>query len=194
MAFVAESRIAAMSGDSGKGSSKPPASGDGKGRSGSNEYHRRTRSEETPLLAAVTDVPFAHGPASPDETFGDDELADTEIDPNEFDIMLSRSTSYTAGIGMEPQTLETAMLRGPRRYSTAALRRPSMVVTVRRRSVVDATAPDEEAIEDEEEEDVEVVMLGAPTRFLGGISTPTFWLIFGVVLANTFVRDRIVPM
>lgn len=79
--------------------------------------------EVTPLLHNNHGFPF-HNPQhhsngfleSPDETFSDGELEDP-IDQNEFDLMLSKSNSYTSGIGMAPESQEHPMLRGHQNHS-----------------------------------------------------------------------------
>lgn len=108
----------------------------------------------------------------------DDEM---NIDPNEFDILLSKSESISGGIGIEPESQETAMLRGSRKYSTVKpnSRRSSRA---RQRSFV-STASDQEAIsEGSEEEDED----DSKSPFMG-VSVARFWLVFGGVLANNFV-------
>jgi hypothetical protein len=140
-------------------------------------FHRRFISEDTPLLAAVTNAPYYHGMTSQDETLPDEDL----IDPNDFDLMLTRSTSYSGGLGMEVQSQETAMLRGPRRYSSKSRR--SSYASTRRRSVASGVVVgDEEAITEEDDDDE---LNQSP--FLGNVSVGRFWLIYGGVLANLFV-------
>ncbi len=165
----------ALSGDRGKtGDGRRPAERHAPDYS----FHRRVVSEETPLLAAATNVPYHHrGDTSPDETLRDDELEEREIDPNEFDQMLSRSTSYTSGLGMEPESQESAMLRGPRRYSRQGRR--GSTASGRTRSVGSAAGWREEAVIEEDEEDKTY-----ENPYLGGVSIGRFWLIYGGLLAN----------
>jgi hypothetical protein len=141
-------------------------------------FHRRIVSEETPLLAAATDVPYHHHrSSSPDETFRDDELEEQEIEPEEFDRMLQRSTSFTSGLGIEPECQESSMLRGPRRYSRSRGRRAS-TASGRRRSVASGHNWDDEAVVEEDEEDK------TENQYLGGVSVGRFWLIYAGILAN----------
>jgi hypothetical protein len=145
-------------------------------------FHRRAVSEETPLLAAATDSPFSHRRAtSPDETLQDDELAEQEIDPNDFDRMISRSTSYTSGLGIEPESQESPMLRGDRKYSRRGSRRVSSVSASRRRSVVSPSGLEEEAIIEEDAEE------SSESPYLGGISVRRFWLIYAGLLSNLVI-------
>lgn len=130
-------------------------------------------------------MPYARSPDD-NECFEDDELADTEINSNDFDVMLSRSTTYSVPMGLEPQSLETSMLRGPRRYSAVIQRKPSMG-TLRRRSVVSLGEEGESPLE-ETGGDVEFVTLDGKSPFLGGVSVKKFWTIFAVILVITFVR------
>lgn len=141
-------------------------------------FQRRLIAEDTPLLAAATDHPFAHhGASSPDETLHDDELEENEIDPNEFDQMLTKSISFSSGLGIEPESQETSMLRGPRRRASRSSSRGS----VRRKSVMSGTGTEEDDIA-EEDEDGEVETKKSP--YLGGISVGRFWLIYAGILAN----------
>jgi hypothetical protein len=150
-------------------------------------FHRRAVSEETPLLAAATDSPFSHRRAtSPDETLQDDELAEQEIQPNDFDRMISSATSYTSRLGIEPESQESSMLRGPRTYSRSrGSRRVSSVSASRRRSVVSTTGLEEEAaIEEVAEESSE-------SPYLGGISISRFWLIYAGLLSNLVILHEL---
>jgi hypothetical protein len=158
------------------------ASGDrGERHPSRSRFQRRNITEDTPLLAAATDVPYAHhGTSSPDETIYDDELEGTDIDPNEFDLMLTKSISYSSGLGIEPESQETSMLRGPRKYH-GSLSRSSSWASGRRRSVVSSNGVEEEPIAEEDEED-EDEMKKSP--FLGGVSVSQFWLIYSGILAN----------
>ena len=136
-------------------------------------------SEQTPLLAALRSTPFNHGISSTNETLEDDELLERDIDPNEFDDLLSRTSSMGTGTGLEPESQETAMLRGPRKYSGQHdSRRPSRV-SLRR-----AGTQENGSIEESPEED-ETITPKSP--FLAGVSVGRFWLIFGSVLGNIFV-------
>lgn len=104
--------------------------------------------------------------------------------------MLSRSTSYTAGPFLRPESLENPLLRGERRYSSSrGHHRP--VVTSRPASTASSTvspavgedlASELARADPEEPEEPEVL-------FLGGISRPRFWLIFSTVLALNFISS-----
>ncbi|KAL3427263.1 hypothetical protein PVAG01_00772 [Phlyctema vagabunda] len=153
------------------------------GSSSHDRQHDPTHAtEHTSLLRAVQDGPFNHSPATPDEALEDDEL-DTDIDPNTFDLMLSKSNSITGSMGIEADVQETAMLRGPRTYgATVRSRRSSHASTVRKRSF---SIPRSEADIPESDEGEEEFIKKSP--FLGGVSVGTFWLIFGNILACYFV-------
>lgn len=144
-------------------------------------FHRSAVSEETPLLAAATASPFSHRRASsPDETLQDDELAEQDIDPNDFDKMISRSASYSSGLGMEPESQESPMLRGPRKYSRSlrGIQRVSFASSGSRgRPAVIPTGIEEAVIEEDAEESSE-------SPYLGGISVSRFWLIYAGILSN----------
>lgn len=136
--------------------------------------------ERTALLDAVNDHPYQHSDNSPDETIADRELLGHDISANDFDLMLSKSVSYTSGIGLEPESQTRSMLQGPRRYSSKGSRRPSFASIGRTISRGSQESTIEEAIEDDEDD-------GSRSPFLGGVSVFRFWLIFGVILANHFV-------
>jgi hypothetical protein len=147
-------------------------------------FHRRAVSEETPLLAAATDSPFSYRRASsPDETLQDDELAEQEIDPNDFDKMISRSASYSSGLGIEPESQESSMLRGQRKYSRS-LRGSRRVSAAsggsRRRPAVSPSGLEETVREEDAEENSE-------SPYMGGISVSRFWLIYAGVLSNLVI-------
>lgn len=129
--------------------------------------------EQTSLLAASDDL----GNGTVDQTLLDD---DTDIDSNEFDILLSKSESITGGLGIEPESQETAMLRGPRKYSTvkSTSRHSSRI---HRHSFLSSTSDRDAISEDPAEEEDE------PKSPYRGVSVSRFWLVFGGVLANNFV-------
>ena len=108
-----------------------------------------------------------------------------DIDPNEFDILLSRSESITTGLGIEVESQETAMLRGPRKYSNinGGSRRSSRVRRKSNASTIESQLAFErgEAEQDEDEESQ------SKSPYLGGVGVTRFWLIFGGVMANYFV-------
>lgn len=137
----------------------------------------RQTTERTSLLSAPDGTSPNNGTLSRDETVVDD---DTDIDPNEFDNLLCRSESITTGLGIEVESQETAMLRGPRRYNTikSGSRAPSHVRSIRRRSFASTTGSIEE------EDDAEI-KLRSP--YLAGVSISQFWLIFSCILITYFV-------
>ncbi|TAQ91579.1 hypothetical protein B7494_g51 [Chlorociboria aeruginascens] len=133
--------------------------------------------EHTSLLSPDS-VPYPHG------TFGE-RLGDEEIDPNEFDLMLSRSPSYTTGLGVEGESQETAMLRNSRRQSTGRGPRRASRASTRRKSLASSIGSDQDAIPEVENEDDEELSQKSP--YLAGVSVAKFWLIFANVLACYFV-------
>lgn len=145
-------------------------------------FHRGAVSEETPLLAAATDSRFTHQrTSSPDEALQDEETAEQAIDPNDFDKMISRSTSYSSGLGMEPESQESSMLRGPRKYSRyfrGSRRVSSASGGSRRRPASSPSGLEEEALIEEDAEE------SSESPYLGGISVSRFWLIYAGILSN----------
>jgi hypothetical protein len=133
--------------------------------------------ERTSLLGANSGL--NHGIITPDEA--NEDVYGKDIDPNEFDLILSRSESYTTGLGIEPESQENSMLRGPRKYSgLKAGRKPSLSSLRRRasRSTIGSSQSPIEEIDEEEE---------PKSPFLAGVSVGRFWLIFGGILACYFV-------
>ncbi|KAJ0104284.1 hypothetical protein J7T55_009448 [Diaporthe amygdali] len=131
--------------------------------------------EQTPLIGNTRSSYLEPYDESAD---GEDE----EIDPDDFDLLLTRSSSYTTGL-LGPETNETPLLRGDRKYSTNSRIGHATTFSSRRPSVTS------EAIEDEVASELDRADHGTdkPTLFLGGISRGRFWWIFGNVLALHFV-------
>ena len=132
--------------------------------------------ERTSLLGA-SNGNLNHGTISPDE---EENEYGTEIDPNEFDVLLSRSESYTTGLGIEPESQENSMLRGPRRYSAVKVGRKLSIASLRRRTSRSTIGSDHSVIEEDDEGSLK-------TPFLAGVSVGRFWLIFSGILACYFV-------
>lgn len=98
----------------------------------------------------------------------DDQSEDCDIEANEFDTLIAQSDSYNPHLGIEPVSLETAMLRGPRKYRRGS-RASSHVENGRRKSFA-STVGHEIVIEDEDD---------VGKSYFG---TPQFWFIFGGIL------------
>ena len=143
------------------------------------QSHDSPVDERTALLTATNDRD--NGTIEAD-VVEDDE---TDIDPNEFDLMLSKSESITTGLGFEPASQENAMLRGPRRLSMAkgGSRRSSRV---RRRSFA-SSGGSEEGNQEWGNGNAEE---GSETKspFIG-VSVARFWLIYGGIMANFLVSS-----
>ncbi|PMD36194.1 major facilitator superfamily transporter [Hyaloscypha variabilis F] len=141
--------------------------------------------ERTPLLSPDNGI-SDHEQTSPDSTTSEDGTEDTDIDPNEFDNLLSRAESITTGLGIEVESQETAMLRGPRRYSFAKVSsRDSSRIRSRRKSLASTIGSTNDALlSPSSEEDAESK---PKSPFLAGVSVSTFWLIFSGVLTGNFV-------
>lgn len=127
--------------------------------------------EQTPLIGASTP---SHTKRQDDQQTEPDE---DDIDPDEFDLLLSKSISYTGGPVLGPESSETPLLRGDRKYSTGS--RPGYgAVFSRRPSIASEAVADDSAGEQEGP---------AASPFYGGLSHSRFWLIFGNVLAMNFI-------
>ncbi|TEY79609.1 hypothetical protein BOTCAL_0043g00130 [Botryotinia calthae] len=131
-----------------------------------------TATEDTPLL-----FPSRNDTPAIEEVLvdNDGDSTGTDVDPNEFDLMLSRTTSFTA-IGIETSAQESSMLRSSRIHHHHAKRgsRNSSRVSTRRRSISGSIRRIRKTIEDDDEE--------SKSPFLGGVGVKRFWLIFGGVL------------
>ena len=138
--------------------------------------------EQTSLLGAGNGA-LNNGTLTPDEA--DEDVYGRDIDPNEFDVLLSRSESYTSGLGIEPQSQDYSMLRGPRRYSGVKVGRKPSFSSLRRRASRSTIGSDQSPIEEIDEEIDEEQDSKSP--FLAGVSVSRFWLIFGGILACYFV-------
>lgn len=135
----------------------------------------------------------------------DEETEPDEIDPDEFDLLLSKSTSYTGGPLLGPESSETPLLRGQRRYSAGtkfghglgpgagygATTTDSRRASISRDTVIDDdlaseldTAP--EALVPPVLDEIEAA---SSSYYLGGISTSRFWLIFGTILGLNFISS-----
>lgn len=158
--------------------------GSGTLRQSSGSDHQDVVDERTPLLAA------GHGNIYESNTLPDsavvenDDFDGTDIDPNEFDNLLSRAQSINGGLGIEAESQETAMLRGPRRYSSVNGSRASSHVR-RKKSFASTISSNYEVIEEgSSDEDAESI---PKSPFLAGASVRTFWLIFGGIMITYFV-------
>ncbi|EMR83610.1 putative major facilitator superfamily transporter protein [Botrytis cinerea BcDW1] len=131
-----------------------------------------TATENTPLL-----FPSRNDTPAIEEVLvdNDGDSTGTDVDPNEFDLMLSRTTSFTA-IGIETNAQESSMLRSSRihHHHTKRGSRNSSRVSTRRKSISGSIRSIRETIEDDDEE--------PKSPFLGGVGVKRFWLIFGGVL------------
>ncbi|KAH6677952.1 multidrug resistance protein fnx1 [Plectosphaerella plurivora] len=144
--------------------------------------------EDTPLLRDARpppspthlEVPGGSRPnttnhhASSDASSSGDDSGD-EIDPNDFDMLLSRSVPTSGGF-LEPEPYENPMLRGPRRYSTTSKRLPSHSQS---RSRSPSASPSSPLLESPPS--------SPPTPFLNNISVARFWVIFSIILCILFI-------
>ncbi|KAF7910550.1 hypothetical protein BELL_0078g00150 [Botrytis elliptica] len=140
-------------------------------RAGGPNPSSHTATENTPLLFP----PRNDTPAIEEVLVDNDgDSTGTDVDPNEFDLMLSRTTSFTA-IGIETNPQESSMLRSSRIHHHAKRgSRNSSRVSTRRKSISGSIRSIRETIEDDDEE--------PKSPFLGGVGVKRFWLIFGGVL------------
>jgi hypothetical protein len=151
-------------------------------RNGSGSHNGGDASERSALLSSNQEG-SSHGTISREDTLIDEET-DEDIEANEFDNLLSRSESITTGLGIEPECQATAMLRGPRKYSTVKSRhRSSSHASTRRKSFASTNGSIREEVIEEGEEDKSE----SKSPFLAGVSVTRFWLIFGGILVSYFV-------
>lgn len=133
--------------------------------------------EQTPLIVGNT---TSTQPGPYDRLAGGDDGGsdEDEIDPNEFDLLLTQTSSYATGL-LGPEANETPLLRGDRKYSSSSKAgRPPLVFSSRRPSVTSEALDEDVAAE---------LDRAPPPLFLGGVSHGRFWWIFGNVLALHFV-------
>ncbi|TVY87260.1 putative MFS-type transporter [Lachnellula willkommii] len=157
-----------------------PTSAPAKGGFGS--HHGGGANERTALLSANLEG-SSHGSSSWEDTLNG-ENTDEDIEANEFDNLLSRSESITTGLGIEPESQATAMLRGPRRYGAAKSKhRATSHASSRRKSFTSTNSSIPEEVIDEGEEDKSA----SESPFLAGVSVTRFWIIFAGILVSYFV-------
>lgn len=133
----------------------------------------------------------------------DEETEPDEIDPDDFDLLLSKSTSYTGGPLLGPESSETPLLRGQRRYSAGtkfgygAGAGYGATTTYSRRASISSDAVIDDDLASELDTAPEALVPpvrnevdAAPSSYyLGGISTSRFWVIFGTILALNFISS-----
>jgi len=143
--------------------------------------------ERTALLSSIQETSSIQEATSQEDTLIDeDEDTDEDIEANEFDTLLSRSESITTGLGIEPESQETAMLRGPRKYGTLKSQlRSSSRASSRRKSFASTVGSVWERILEGQETEEDKSIPKSP--FLAGVSVTRFWLIFSGILVSYFV-------
>ncbi|TVY52835.1 hypothetical protein LCER1_G005107 [Lachnellula cervina] len=121
-------------------------------KGGSGSHHGRVTNERTALLPANLEG-SSHGRFSREDTLIDEDT-DEDIEANEFDNLLSRSESITTGLGIEPESQATAMLRGPRRYGAGKSKhRTTSHASSQRKSFTSTNSSIPEEVIEEGEED-----------------------------------------
>ncbi|PSR97696.1 major facilitator superfamily domain-containing protein [Coniella lustricola] len=161
--------------------------------------------EQTPLIGAnasyrhaerVRDSPRPGSANDNDDAGTETDDDDDDIDPDDFDLLLNKSTSFNGGPVLGPESIETPLLRGERKYSTGYGTSARGVFGSRRPSIASAALT-----EDDEHLDrpggggggAAAAAAGgagsskAASPFHGGISYSRFWLIFSNVLALNFI-------
>lgn len=141
--------------------------------------------ERTSLLFPVDDGVSGYSAVS-GGTESDESSYNAEIDPGDFDNLVSRSESIALGLGLEPEFQATAMLQGPRTYS---LSRPwipdrSRASSWQKGSTSIITSNQEVITKDIDERGPE---RESESPFLAGVSVARFWLIFTSILITYFV-------
>lgn len=134
--------------------------------------------EQTPLIRANAQADTAR------QVRQDDEVTEPDIDPDDFDLLLSKSTSYNGGPLLGPESSETPLLRGDRKYSSTASRRPAF--SRQPSSSSDAVV---DQLDDDTGGDLERAGTATESPFLNGLSSSHFWLIFSNVLALNFISN-----
>ncbi|KAF7903680.1 uncharacterized protein EAF01_006729 [Botrytis porri] len=148
------------------------------------ENHHRVGGQNTSSHTATENTPLLFPPRNDTPAIeevlvdNDGDSTGTNVDPNEFDLMLSRTTSFTA-IGIETNPQESSMFRSSRiHHHPKRGSRNSSRVSTRRKSISASIRSIRETIEDDDEE--------SKSPFLGGVGVKRFWLIFsGVLLTYT---------
>ncbi|KAM3065796.1 hypothetical protein ACMFMF_010724 [Clarireedia jacksonii] len=139
------------------------------GQNGTSTLAIDPANEQTPLLHPNS----RNSTMAIDAVLADDESIGTDVDPNEFDIMLSRSTSFNGGLGIEAQSQETSMLRSPQIHHVKRHSRTSSPDSTTRKLLPNPTTY--EGPQDEDDN-------SSKSPYLGGVGVQRFWLIFGGIL------------
>ncbi|KAK4151092.1 hypothetical protein C8A00DRAFT_45633 [Chaetomidium leptoderma] len=123
-----------------------------------------------------------------------------DMDPNQFDLMLSRSVQSVAPL-LEPEAFEHSMLRNTRVHSRSRSRRRDPTVSpYRGRRQPSTPRSVAKPLEDEAIPDEDTPLLLPPTQevddetsksnnnpYLGGVSVTRFWLLFFQIMASHFI-------
>ncbi|KAK4099361.1 actin-like ATPase domain-containing protein [Parathielavia hyrcaniae] len=117
-----------------------------------------------------------------------------DMDPNELNLMLSRSIQSAAPL-LEPEAFEHSMLRNTRvRSRSRSRRRASTASPYRNRR--QSSTPRDEAVPDEETpllptpiEEADETANADDNPYLGGVSVTRFWLLFSQIMAGYFIAS-----
>ncbi|KAJ4417352.1 hypothetical protein N0V82_006216 [Gnomoniopsis sp. IMI 355080] len=134
--------------------------------------------EHTPLIRANAPAGIARRARQ------DDEDTEPDIDPDDFDLLLSKSTSYNGGPLLGPESSETPLLRGDRKYSSTVSRRPALS-----RQASSSSDAVYDNLDDDTAGGLERAGTATESPFLNGLSSSHFWLIFSNVLALNFISN-----
>lgn len=150
------------------------------GHNGGGSSSQRTSNgpdERTPLIRANLPADATQRPARQD-----DQETEPDIDPDDFDLLLSKSTSYNGGPLLGPESSETPLLRGDRKYSSTKSRRPALS-----RQPSSSSNVVHDNLDDGD--DIPGDLERGESLFLNGLSSSHFWLIFSNVLALNFISN-----
>lgn len=134
--------------------------------------------EQTPLIISRGNAPSY----TQRRDLENDQETEPDIDPDDFDLLLSHSTSYTGGPLLGPESSETPLLRGDRKYSSGTSRRPGAFPR--------PSSPfSNDAVDDDLAGELERAASAGESLFLNGLSSSHFWMIFSNVLALNFISN-----
>ncbi|KAK4142383.1 uncharacterized protein C8A04DRAFT_13279 [Dichotomopilus funicola] len=117
---------------------------------------------------------------------GDDSSGSEEIDPNQLDMMLSRSVQSAVPV-LEPESFQHSMLRNTRVHSRSRSRRRDATTPLLRPVSTEEGENERSSSPSCDPDDDSTDPAKSKNPYLGGVSVTHFWLLFLQINANYFI-------